>query len=157
MVSGNNIQVRQIKKEIEVMQDREATMWAQQLRVLWANEGDKNTKYFHCCASKRFKKNSMEGIKDKDGVWRASQEEMGEVMVNFYKSLFASTEGSVSTSMLDCMPTVIDEELNAALCKEFEACEVISAHQQMAPLKALDLVVCRHSFINIFGARKIMM
>ena len=29
MVSGNNIRVRQIKKEIEVMQEREATMWAQ--------------------------------------------------------------------------------------------------------------------------------
>ena len=40
MVSGNNIRVRQIKKEIEVMQEREATMWAQRLRVLWANEGD---------------------------------------------------------------------------------------------------------------------
>ena len=29
MVSGNNIRVRQIKKEIEVMQEQEATMWAQ--------------------------------------------------------------------------------------------------------------------------------
>ena len=29
MVSGNNFRVRQIKKEIEVLQDREATMWAQ--------------------------------------------------------------------------------------------------------------------------------
>ena len=29
MVSGNNFKVRQIKKEIEVLQDREATMWAQ--------------------------------------------------------------------------------------------------------------------------------
>ena len=27
--AGNNIRVRQIKKEIEVMQEREATMWAQ--------------------------------------------------------------------------------------------------------------------------------
>ena len=30
MVSGNNCRVRQIKKEIEVLQDREAMMWAQQ-------------------------------------------------------------------------------------------------------------------------------
>ena len=29
MVSGNNFRVRQIKKEIEVLQDRKATMWAQ--------------------------------------------------------------------------------------------------------------------------------
>ena len=78
MASGNNFRVRQIKKEIEVLQDREATMWAQHLRVLWANQGDKNTKYFHCCAIKRFRKNSMEGIRDEGGVWRTKQDEIGE-------------------------------------------------------------------------------
>ena len=56
-------------------------------------------------------------------------------MVNYCKSLFTSTEGSVSASMLECVPTMIDEEMNAALCKEFEAWEVISALQQMTPLK----------------------
>ena len=30
---------------------------------------------------------------------------------------------------------MIDEEMNAAQCKEFKACKVISALQQMAPLK----------------------
>ena len=118
------------------MQEREATMWAQRSRVLWANEGDKNTRYFHSCASKRFRKNSLEGIRDEDRVWRTSQDGMGEVMVNYYKTLFASTEGNVSTSMLDCVPTVIDEEMNASLCREFEACEVATALKQMAPLKA---------------------
>ena len=69
----------------------------------------------------------MEGIRDEEGVWKTTQEDVGKVMVNYYKSLFTSTEGSVSISMFDCVPTMIDEEMNAALCKEFEACEVISA------------------------------
>ena len=111
-------------------------MWAQHSRVLYANQGDKNSKYFHCCATKRFWKNSTEGIRDEEGVWRTTQEELGEIMVNYYKSLFTSTKGSVPTSMLECVPTAIVEEMNAALCKEFEVCEVISALQQMAPLKA---------------------
>ena len=50
MVRGNNFRVRQIKKEIEVLQDREAMMWAQRSRILWANQGDRNTKYFHSYA-----------------------------------------------------------------------------------------------------------
>ena len=112
-------------------------MWAQHSRVLWANQGDKNTKYFHCCAIKRFRKNSMEGIRDEGGVWRTKQDEIGEVMVNYYKTLFASSKGSVSTSMLDCVPIVINEEMNASLYREFEASEVASALQQMAPLKVL--------------------
>jgi len=81
----------------------------------------------------------MEGIRDKGGVWRTKQDEIGEVMVNCYKPLFASIEGSVSTSMLDCVPIVIDEEMNASLCREFEACEVVSAFQQMEPLKTPGL------------------
>ena len=69
MVSGNNYRVRQLKKEIEVLQDWEATMWAQRSRILWANQGDKNSKYFHCCAIRRFQKNSLEDIRDEGGVW----------------------------------------------------------------------------------------
>ena len=135
MVNGNNYRVRQLKKEIEVLQDRKATMWAQRSRILWANQGDKNSKYFHCCATRRFRKKSMDGIRDEGGVWRTRQEEIGEVMLNYYKSLFASTEGNVSTGIFDCVPTVIDEEMNDSLCREFEACEVATTLQQMAPLK----------------------
>ena len=51
-------------------------MWAQRSRVLWVNQGDKNSKYFHCCAIKRFWKNSMEGIRDEGGEWRTRQEEV---------------------------------------------------------------------------------
>ena len=136
MVSGNNFKVRHIKKEIEVLQDKEAMMWAQRSRILWANQGDKNTKYFHSCASKRYRKNSMEGIRDEGGVWRTRQEDIGEVMVNYYKSLFTSTDGRVSTGILDCVPTVIDEEMNESLCREFEASEAATALQQMVTLKA---------------------
>ena len=118
------------------------------LNVLWANQGDKNSKYFHCCATKRFWKNTLEGIRDEEGVWRTTKEDVGEVMVNYYKSLFTSTKGIVSASMLECVLTMIDEEMNATLYKEFEVWEVISALQQMAPLKAPGC-----SFTNIFRAR----
>ena len=56
--------------------------------------------------------------------------------MNYYKSLFASIGGRVSIGILDCLPTVIDEEMNESLCREFEASEVATAFQQMAPLKA---------------------
>ena len=77
-------------------------------------------------------------------------------MVNYYKSLFASMGGKVSIGILDCVPTMIDEEMNEILCREFEASEVATTLQQMAPLKApgsTNRMVCLRSFINIFGAR----
>jgi len=38
--------------------------------------------------------------------------------------------------VLDCVPTIINEEMNGSLCREFKASEVASVLQQMAPLKA---------------------
>ena len=78
----------------------------------------------------------MEGIRDEGGVWRTRQKDLGEVMVNYYKSLFTSTDGRVSIGILDCVPPMIDEEMNESLCREFEASEVATALQQMAALKA---------------------
>ena len=34
MLSGNNCRVEQVKKDIEFLQDRESTMWAQRSRIL---------------------------------------------------------------------------------------------------------------------------
>ena len=43
MRSGNNNRVRELKGDINVLLDREATMWSQWSRLLWARDGDKNT------------------------------------------------------------------------------------------------------------------
>ncbi|KAL0008453.1 hypothetical protein SO802_009955 [Lithocarpus litseifolius] len=136
MLSGKNFRVRQVKKEIEVLLDKESTMWAQRSRVLWVKQEDRYTKYFHCCAIRKFRKNSMEGTRDESGIWRVKQEEIVVVMVNYYKLLFSSTEKSVPPCVLACVPTVISEEMNEGLCREFEACEMVTVLQQMAYLKA---------------------
>ena len=56
IIRGDNTRVRQLQKEIEEWHDKEATMWAQRSRLLWARQGDKNSKYSHCCAIKRHRK-----------------------------------------------------------------------------------------------------
>ena len=78
----------------------------------------------------------IESIRDDEGVWRVRQEEIGVVLVDYYKSLFASTDQSVTPSVLECVPTMITEEMNEVLCCKFEESEVTKALNQMAPLKA---------------------
>lgn len=66
MASGNNHRIWQLKREIEVLLERKAIMWAQRSRVLWAKQGDRNTKYFHSCATRRYRKNMIKGIRDEE-------------------------------------------------------------------------------------------
>ena len=48
MKTGLNFKIRELKKEICDLQDKENRMWFQRSKVLWAVNGDKNSKYFHC-------------------------------------------------------------------------------------------------------------
>lgn len=135
---GDNTRVRQLKKEIEEWRDREATMWAQRSRLLWARQGDKNSKYFHTCSTKRYRKNLIEGMRDKEGSWKTNIKEIIEVLVSYYQSLFTSKGQMDVSRVLEYVPNVIMDEMNALLSRKFEVHEVEVALQQMAPLKAPD-------------------
>ena len=50
--SGCNIQLRELKVEINVLLDKESCLWGQRSRVLWLSKGDQNMKYFHSRATK---------------------------------------------------------------------------------------------------------
>ena len=45
----------------------------------------------------------------------------------------------MTPSILECVPTLIIEEMNEALCCKFEESEVTKALHQMMPLKAPGL------------------
>ncbi|KAK9988593.1 hypothetical protein SO802_028832 [Lithocarpus litseifolius] len=139
VLSGDNSSVRQLKKEIEDWRDKEATMWAQRSRLLWARQWDKNSKYFHSCATKRYRKNLIEGLRAGDGSWKNKPEEIAKVLVNYYQSLFTFMGQMDSSRVLECVLQVITYEMNALLSQKFEVNEVEMALQQMALLKAPGL------------------
>ena len=53
-IHGQNVRVRVLKEEINSLLDKEARMWSQCSHTLWLKNGDNNTKFFHCRATKRF-------------------------------------------------------------------------------------------------------
>ncbi|KAL0006672.1 hypothetical protein SO802_008174 [Lithocarpus litseifolius] len=136
MISGSNFRVLQLKKEIDVLLDRESTMWAQRSRLLWARQRDRNTKYFHSQATRRHRRNKVEGIRDEEGNWREKQNDVAEVLVEYFKGLFTASELNGSQEVLSSIPTIIDEEMNTMLGQDFSEQEVAASLKQMAPLKA---------------------
>ena len=94
-----------IRAESEaLLNGNNSRMWVQRSRLLWANQGDKNTKYFHSCATKRFRKNQIVKIRDEQHVWRYHLEEISLVVTNYYDDLFHSTRSDPSNGVLDYVP-----------------------------------------------------
>ena len=82
--SGNLEEVECLKRELNVLYDKEEKMWQQRARVPWLQHGDRYTKFFHGTATQRKRKNFIKGIRDGNGVWQEGDEVVSAMLVNFY-------------------------------------------------------------------------
>ena len=111
-------------------------MWAQRSRLLWARQGDKNSKYFHCCATKRHRKNLIEDLRVEEDSWKTNQEDITKILISYYQDLFTSSGQMESSRVWECVPNVITDEMNALLSRQFEAHEVEVATLQVLTTKS---------------------
>ncbi|KAK8264561.1 hypothetical protein V6Z12_D12G118100 [Gossypium hirsutum] len=54
----------------------EEKYWATRAQTQWLKEGDRNTRFFHAKASSRRSKNSIDSLKDEQGVWCVDKKEI---------------------------------------------------------------------------------
>ena len=111
-------------------------MWKQRSRALWLKEGDQNTKFFHNRASHRYKRNRIEEFKNEAGVVCTNEEEISDILVDYYHQLFTMASPTHMKEVLRVVPSTITEEQNAMLAAEYVRAEIDEAPQQMEPLKA---------------------
>lgn len=111
-------------------------MWRQRPRALYLKEGDRNTRFFHCRATKRKRRNSISGIKNQDNEWCTQTDQISTIFIEYYQQLFTSSNPKTIEADLDSIPHTVTEDMNASLCCHFEAWEVDIALKYMAPLKA---------------------
>ena len=63
-------------------------MCKQRSRALWLKEGDQSTKCFHNRASHKYKRNRIDELKNEAGVVCTNEEEIADILVNYYQQLF---------------------------------------------------------------------
>ena len=68
-VDYDNSEVNVLRHELNVMIEKEEIFWHQRSRVAWLKEGDRNTKFYHACASQRKRTNTILGLRDDQGEW----------------------------------------------------------------------------------------
>jgi hypothetical protein len=116
--------------------DNKEFWWRQRAKEEWLKYGDRNTKYYHACATSKNRRNHVAVISDVRGQTWNTHKEVGTTFVNYFTQLF--TTGPVREMEPCLQPTKhrVTEEMNRELVQPFTAEEVHVALFQMAPLNA---------------------
>ena len=76
-------------------------------------------------------------MENSDGVVCSDEDEITNILVHYYQSLFTSATPHHLEEALAAIPEVITEEMNSMLTAEYSLDEVDEALKHMEPLKAL--------------------
>ena len=124
-------QVKVLKDEINKLLDLEECMWSQRAKTDWLRYGDQNSKYFHCRASARNKRNFIVGLENDLGLWVEEEDRISELLNDFFSSLFSFSNPTEFDAVLDCVEPRVTPDMNAYLTRPFVASEVQTALAQM--------------------------
>jgi hypothetical protein len=136
MMGRDHLQYKMLQKELHTLLGKEERMWRQRSRSEWLQAGDKNTRYFHCRATQRRRRNRILQLKDSTGSWTTHQTQVPHMFINFYNDLFTSANPSQVEQVVEKIPRVVTSEMNHHLTKDFMPLEVIEAVKQMSPIKS---------------------
>ena len=93
---------------------------------MWIKCGDRNTKFFHATTNQGHKKNKIEGLWDSKGVWQEKQEEVENVILKYFSTIFSIDPVDFETS-LGAVSTRVSIKMNNELLRDFKEEEVWNA------------------------------
>ena len=99
-------------------------MWFHRSKVLWAQNGDKNSKLFHIRVTQRKRKNLIQKIRDDTGTWTLDLESISQCLINYYQDLFTLANLQQHDVATNSINNFISEEMNAQLTAEFKVWEI---------------------------------
>lgn len=116
--------IRVLQQDVSVLMEEEELKWRQRAKELWLKEGDKNTQFFHACASQRKHVNMITQILDEGGNVCSTTEGIQEAFIQYYDNLFTSTIQAGNVEILEGMNGRVSAAMNAELTRELSTEEI---------------------------------
>lgn len=118
--------MKELAHKLNLLLSQDYEYWKQRSRVLWLSEGDRNTKFFHCQASMRHKKNHITGLFDSEGVWQETNEGIGDVVFDYFTKMFSAGTYDVDhmRDVVDLILSAVTRDMNIELCAPYHADEI---------------------------------
>jgi hypothetical protein len=128
-----------LKADLNSLLEQEELKWRQRAKENWLKHGDRNTKYFHACASQRSKKNAISEVLDKDGQSCVTQVDIESAFVDYFQDLLIAGDSLKMEACTNPVERRVNAQMNQKLLAYFTRLEIFDALQQMAPMKAPGL------------------
>ena len=129
-------EVNDLRREVNVLMEKEEIFWRQRSRVSWLSAGDRNTKFFHACASQRKRTNQINGLRDENGVMQSDQQVISNIAVECFHQLFNSSRPDCIQEVVNHVDSVVTPDMHESLLRQFTVEEIQRALFQMNPAKA---------------------
>ncbi|XP_043687745.1 uncharacterized protein LOC122638959 [Telopea speciosissima] len=139
---NNHFKIKELKEELEQLQslpmdrysqdkknaiifalerelNREEIHWKQKSRIDWLKKGDRNPRFFHVLTLRRRYNNRVLKLKNPDGSWTSSANEMESVLCDHFKDIFKEEPMDISAvdEVLQSVSPVISMEMNEELIR----------------------------------------
>ena len=112
--------------------------WKQREKSIWLKEGAMNSRYFHAMASAWKKQNMIGKLRNIQGQWCTTPEDINEAIGRYFTQIFSSKGGSC-VEVLQCVEPRITTEQNHTLMESFSPADVRDAIFSMHPHKSPGL------------------
>ncbi|OMO51807.1 reverse transcriptase [Corchorus capsularis] len=122
-------------REYNQILQQEETFWAQNSRVQWLQQGEKNTRFFHLSTICRRRRKRISMLRNNDGKWVTENAPLQTLVLNFYRGLYANEEGERVALESLLQPTISPIDVGK-LTHDIAPSEVRAALFQMKPWKA---------------------
>ena len=130
------MEINNVRRELNGLLDDKEIFWGQRAKVHWLKEGDRNTKFFHAQASERRKQNMITRIWDKFGRWCEDKDSIANATVTYFEDIYSTSNPILIDEVTAAIPTIVTEEMNMELSRNFTREEIVTALKQIHPKKS---------------------
>ncbi|GAA0139420.1 hypothetical protein LIER_35085 [Lithospermum erythrorhizon] len=117
----------------------EEVYWQTNARNQHLKARDKNTKFFHASAMIRRRQNTVQGMENRDGVWKEGLDKVEIIMEDYFKEIFTANDVCVRDRVLSNVPIRVISEMNHRLTRSITSEEITAAVFEMPADKSSGL------------------
>lgn len=143
---------KNLQKDLQKLLDFEGKLWRDKSRELKIRCHGTNSKFFHISTITRRRRIEINKIMNKDHVWVKGKEQIGNMVVEHFKDLFALSNLELKVVDLNIMNKVITEEDNKILTRDVTFEEIHEVMFTWTHTKPLGWTTSTPSSIKSFGA-----